>query len=210
MIVLTKEPPWFLCAWLDFGSVRCVCEAARGSVLWPSSCPAPGAMGGALPDAAFQFHFLFLIFFFFFVYFACFLYVFQLWNLKAPWSHLHFQSLVFPSLAPSCHGGRFNCLKIKGLRWGVQSCGQTSPGLKFQWELLTDTALRLSWVWPCPWSEEASSLECAELGKSRVPAQLPVHEHLWQYVWHRMSSAFFRDRKAVCVVAWYQSLEYWT
>lgn len=120
----------------------------------------------------------FLIIFFCFVYFACFLYVFQLWSLRAPLNHLYFQSLFSPLLAQSCHRGRFSCLKIKGLCWGVESCGQTSLGLKFQWRLLIDTALRLSWIWPCPWSKEASSLECAELGKSQVPAQLHVHEHL--------------------------------
>lgn len=39
-------------------------------------------------------------------------------------------------------------------------------------------------------------------GKEKVPAQLHAHEHLWHFMWHRMSSAFFRDRKAVCVIAW--------
>lgn len=71
----------------------------------------------------------FLIIFFCFVYFACFLYVFQLWSLRAPLNHLYFQSLFSPLLAQSCHRGRFNCLKIKGLCWGVESCGQTSLGL---------------------------------------------------------------------------------
>lgn len=36
----------------------------------------------------------------------------------------------FPFLAQSCH--MFSCSKSKGLCWGVESCGHTAPGLKFQ------------------------------------------------------------------------------
>lgn len=208
MLVLIKEPPRLLCARLGFGSLRC---------LWgcPGQCPVviqlscPGSNGSGSPWCSFWFHFLFIFFSFLFTLLtSCTCSSFGAWKLHEVTCTSSTSRAFFSLLASMVPHGQVKLFKNQEFMLGCWKLW--SPGLKSQWGLLTDPALRLCWVWLCPCSKEDSSLECAELGWSQVPAQLHGHEHLWQFVWHRMSSVFLRDRKAVCVVAWYQSLEYWT
>lgn len=140
-------------------------------------------------------------FYFLFVCLLCFLYMFCLWRLKVQWSHLHTQSLISHFLAPAFCKGRFSCLKRKTLPCGVESCGQTSFGWRFQPGLLRDT--QLSWIWLFPWARRFPCWGVQNWGRIECHhCSMPMN------VWHRMSPALFGVRKAVCVVASYQMLKY--
>lgn len=119
MLVLIKEPPRFLAwFWILEVSVRLPRAVSCGhpAVL-------PGSNGRGSPWCSLLVSLSFYFFFFFLFCLLCLLPV----RIPALEPESFMKSLAlpepfFPFLAQS-YMGRFNCLKIKGLCWDVESCG---------------------------------------------------------------------------------------